>query len=180
MKWRYLFTHYHSNRASQVAVVVKNLPVHAGDIRDMGSIPGSGRFPRGGHGNPLQYSSLEYPKGREAWRATVHGVTKNWASERLKENQKQSNEQGCKTHGFINHWIPLQASLHAAGTGRGTSKHRCGAVRCHGDLVLFALRMCDFPPFHRGSHIFTDVVRCLPHCLSLRSSFKSKFSLICR
>ena len=62
--------------ASQVAPVVKNLPDNAEDIRDMGSIPGSGRSPAGGHGNPLQYSCLENPMDRGAWRATVHGVTK--------------------------------------------------------------------------------------------------------
>ena len=49
----------------------------AGDVRDIGSIPGSGRFPGGGHGNPLQYSYLENPIGRGAWRATVHGVAKS-------------------------------------------------------------------------------------------------------
>ena len=48
---------------SQVALVVKNLPANAGDIRDMGLIPGSGRSPGGGHGNPLQYSCLENPHG---------------------------------------------------------------------------------------------------------------------
>ena len=48
----------------------------AGDIRDMGSIPGLGRSPGGdGHGNPLQYSYLENPIDRGAWRATVHGIT---------------------------------------------------------------------------------------------------------
>jgi len=46
---------------SQVALVVKNLPAYAGDIRDVGSIPGSGRSPGGGHGKPLQYSCLENP-----------------------------------------------------------------------------------------------------------------------
>ena len=56
---------------------VKNLPASAGDVRDAGSIPGSGRSPGGGHGNPLQYSSLETPLDRGAWRATVHRVTKN-------------------------------------------------------------------------------------------------------
>ena len=50
---------------------VKNLPAKAGDIRDMGSIPGSGRSPGGGHGNPLQYSCLENPMDRGAWWATV-------------------------------------------------------------------------------------------------------------
>ena len=62
--------------ASQVALVVKNLLANAGDIREVGSIPGSGRSPGGGPGNPLQYSCLENPMDREAWRATLHGVTK--------------------------------------------------------------------------------------------------------
>ena len=56
----------------QVAPVVKNLPASAGDARDVGSIPGSRRSPRGGHGNPLQYSYLENPMNRGAWWATVH------------------------------------------------------------------------------------------------------------
>ena len=50
-------------------------PAHAGDIRDVGSIPGSGRSSGGGHGNPLQYSCLENPMGRGACQATVHRVT---------------------------------------------------------------------------------------------------------
>ena len=64
--------------ASQVALVVKNLPANAGDIRDTGWIPDSGRSPGEGQGNPLQYSCLENPKDRGAWQATVHGVTKSW------------------------------------------------------------------------------------------------------
>ena len=57
--------------------MVKNPPANAGDIRDMGSVPGLGRSPGGGHRNPLQYSCLENPMDRGAWRATVHGVAKN-------------------------------------------------------------------------------------------------------
>jgi len=60
-----------------VALAVKNVPANAGDIREPGSIPGLGRSPRGGHGNPPQYSCLENPMDREAWRATVHGVAKS-------------------------------------------------------------------------------------------------------
>ena len=63
--------------AAAAAAVVKNLPADAGDARDAGSIPGSGRSPAGGNGNPLQYSCLGNPMDREAWRATVHGITKN-------------------------------------------------------------------------------------------------------
>ena len=50
-----------------------------GDTGDVDSIPGCGRFPGGGHGNPLQYSCLENPMNRRGWRAAVHGVTKNRA-----------------------------------------------------------------------------------------------------
>ena len=56
--------------------MVKNPPANAGDLRDGGLIPGLGRFPGGGHGNPLQYPCLENPMDRGAWRATVHRVTK--------------------------------------------------------------------------------------------------------
>ena len=57
--------------------MVKHLPVNAGDIRDAGLIPGLGRSPGGGHGNPLQYSCLENPMDRGAWWATAHGVTES-------------------------------------------------------------------------------------------------------
>ena len=60
----------------QVVLVVKNPPAEARDIRDAGRIPGSGRSPGGGHGNPLQYSCLGNPMDRGAWRATVCRVTK--------------------------------------------------------------------------------------------------------
>ena len=64
-------------RASQEALMVKNLPANAGDTGDAGSLPGSGRSPGVGNGNPLQYSCLEKPMDRGAWRATVRGVTKS-------------------------------------------------------------------------------------------------------
>ena len=62
---------------SQVALVVKNPSANVGDMRDAGLIPGSGRSPGGGHGNPLQYSCLENPVDRGAWWATVHRVAKS-------------------------------------------------------------------------------------------------------
>ena len=67
-------------RASQVALLVKNPPAKAGDIKDEGSIPGSGRFPGEGNGDPLQYSCLENPRDRGTWRAAVHGVAKSWTT----------------------------------------------------------------------------------------------------
>ena len=56
--------------------MVENPPASAGDIRDLGSIPGLGSSPGGRCGNPLQYSCLETPMDGGAWWATVHGVTK--------------------------------------------------------------------------------------------------------
>ena len=64
-------------QASQVALVVKNPPVNVGDVRVTSSIPGSGRFPGGRHGNPLQYSCLENSMDRGAWWATVLTVTES-------------------------------------------------------------------------------------------------------
>ena len=66
-----------------MTLVVNNPPANAGNVRDVRSIPGSGRSPRGGHGNPLQYSCLENPTDRGVWRATVHRVAKSWI--RLKQ-----------------------------------------------------------------------------------------------
>ena len=65
-------------RVSQVALVIKNLPANAGAIWEASVIPGSGRLPGGGNGNPLQYSCLKNPMNRGAWQATVHGVVKSW------------------------------------------------------------------------------------------------------
>ena len=56
--------------------VLKNLPANAGDVGDAGLIPGSGRCPGEGNGNPFQYSCLENPMDGGAWRATVHGVVR--------------------------------------------------------------------------------------------------------
>ena len=56
--------------------MVESLPVNAGDLRDAGLIPGPGRSPGEGHGNPLQYSCWENPMDRGTWWATVHGVAK--------------------------------------------------------------------------------------------------------
>ena len=66
------FGRTHLITASQKVLVVKNLPVNAGDIRDTGSILGLGRSPGGGHGNPLQYSCLKNCMDRGAWQATIH------------------------------------------------------------------------------------------------------------
>ena len=59
-------------------IVIKNPPASAGDVKDAGSVPGSGRSPGERHGNPLQYSRLGHPMDRGAWRAIVHEFPKSW------------------------------------------------------------------------------------------------------
>ena len=96
--WGYLYfqiIHYYTiHWASQVALVVKNPPANAGNMRDVGSIPGLGRSSGGGHSNPLQYSCLENPMDREAWKAVVHRVTKSWT--RLKWHSSSSSSSWGK------------------------------------------------------------------------------------
>ena len=64
-----------------MVLVVKNPPANAGDLRDADWIPGWGRSPGGGNGNPLKYSCLENPMDREAGRVIVHGVTESDTNE---------------------------------------------------------------------------------------------------
>ena len=66
-----------------LASMVKNLPFNAGDTRDVSLLPESGRSPGVGNGNPLQYSCLENPMDRGAWRATVHRVTESDTTEHI-------------------------------------------------------------------------------------------------
>ena len=67
-----------SSGASLVVQMVKKNKSSACNVGDLGSIPGLGRYPGGGNGNPLQYSCLRNPRDRGAWWTTVHGVTKSW------------------------------------------------------------------------------------------------------
>ena len=76
---------------NRISRVVKKPPASAGDVRDVGSDPGSGSFPGGGHGNPLQHSCLENPMDRGAWEVAVHGVAKSQMTEQL--NTAQHNFQ---------------------------------------------------------------------------------------
>ena len=73
-----LTTHGREGGAFRVVLVVKNPPTRAGEVRDVGSIPGSERSPGGGHGNPLQYSCLENPMDSGSWQAAVLRVTESW------------------------------------------------------------------------------------------------------
>ena len=73
-----------------MVLVVKSPPDNSGDLRDLGLIPGSERFPGRGNGNPLQYSCLENPMIRGALRTTVYGVAKSWTL--LKRLSSSSSE----------------------------------------------------------------------------------------
>ena len=84
-----------------MALVVKSLLASAGDIRDVGSIPGSGRSPEGANGNPLQYSCLENPMDRGAWRAVVQRVAKSRAG------LKRLNTHTCSPSLTDLHWTGL-------------------------------------------------------------------------
>ena len=75
--FNYMYIFSFNSWASQVAIVVKNLPANSGDTGDVVSIPGLGRSPGEGNDNPLRYSCLERPMDRGAWWATVHGVTES-------------------------------------------------------------------------------------------------------
>ena len=80
--------------------VVKNPPASVGD---MGSVPGLGRSPGGGHGNPLKYSCLGNPMDRGAWRATVHGVTKD-------QTQQLNNNNLVREGGWVGSQFVIQCA----------------------------------------------------------------------
>ena len=92
-----LLISYTSIQASQVALV-KNLPASSGDIKDMGSSPRLGKCHGGGHDNPLQYSCLENPMDRRAWRASVHRVVKSQT--RLKQLSRAHTHTPIKSTKF--------------------------------------------------------------------------------
>ena len=79
---RYLSEENTNSRTSQVALVVKNPPANAGDVRDVGLIPGLARSPGGGHGNPLQYTCLENPHGQRS----LEGYSP-WGHKRVRHNR---------------------------------------------------------------------------------------------
>ena len=85
------------------SALVKNLPVRAGGARDLGSIPGSGRFPGGGHGNPLQYSCLETPRDRGAWWTAVYGVEQGRTQLKRLSSSSSSVSIGCQILGKVLH-----------------------------------------------------------------------------
>ena len=94
--------------------MVKNPPANAGDARDADAIPGLGRSPEEGNGNPLQYSCLENSLDRGVWWARVHGVEKNWTRLRNRTQQHSTLEVSLKLWG-VSVW--------------GGEKHHIGQIR---------------------------------------------------
>ena len=119
-----------------MALVVKKSPANAGNIRDTGLIPGPGRSPGGGHGNPFQYSCLKNPIDRGAWWATVHRVAKSrtwlkWLSTHTRElwqggpKEAMSYSQGKLFNGII--LGPTQTGRRdmCQGAAQSLPCHRC-------------------------------------------------------
>ena len=101
--------------------MVKNLPAISGDTGDVGSIPGRGRSPGEGNGNPLQYSCLENPMGGGAWYAVVHGVTKSRTrlSDFTLTFHFHALEKEMATHSSVLAWrIPGTGELPSMGSHR--------------------------------------------------------------
>ena len=105
--------------------VVKNLPANAEDSGDSGLIPGLGRSPGRGNGNPLQYSCLENPMVRGAWQATVHGVLKSWTRQKTEPTCMQIHRSHLQ--GLFSHWLlALQPEFLFQSLGRGG----CALLTC--------------------------------------------------
>ena len=96
---------YNTLRASQVVLVVRNPPANIGDVRDMGLIPGSGRSPGEGNGNPLQCSGLGYPMDTGARGTTVHGDA------RESDMTEQLNKKSLSSFNEVYLQIPLAPSV---------------------------------------------------------------------
>ena len=106
-----------------MALVIKNPPASAGDVRDLGLVPGLGRSPGEGNGNPLQYFCLENPMDRGTWWATVHGVTKGqtqlkWLS--THEYTKQTHRRRISSNGICRVRVGLSVQERSAEVLPGT------------------------------------------------------------
>ena len=110
-------------KASQMALLVENLPATAGEVRDAVLIPGSGRPPGGGHGNPLQYFCLENPMEKRACLATVHEVAKSQTQLKWLSTAHSSRSPG-------NTVLRLEVSVLQLKVGQGTAGN--GSVSCRG------------------------------------------------
>ena len=128
-------------RASQVALEVKNLPANAGDVRDFGSTPGLGRSPGGGHSNSFQYSCLENPMDRGAWKAEVHGVSKE-----LDTTEGTKQQPPGVSPSFLNN-DTLVIAIHYQ-----SQEDDIGTALTQIDCKLFLIGSCFLCRFSRHCH----------------------------
>ena len=98
-----------------MALVVKIPPANTGDLRDAGWIPGLGRSPGEGHGNPVQYSCLENPMDRGAWRAKVHSVAKNQTRLTWLNTQTHGINKTTYGTGLRQHFVTCKLTIHRWG-----------------------------------------------------------------
>ena len=143
--------------------MVRNLPTKARDAGDVGSIPGLGKCPRKGHGNPLQCSCLENPMDRGAWLAIAHGVTKSGhssASERThipriyREPGEQDGREGSyrerfmeagKQEGYFRQWWGLQGkeNYQVGETKEVTAQGHTWVLKLRSLRKIAQRRLCD-------------------------------------
>ena len=136
-----------------MALAVKNLPANAGDVRDTGSIPASGRSPGGGHSNSLQYSCLENPMDRGAWQAVAHRVSQSQT--RLKQFSMHAythtglewGKGGKRT--LLNHWVnsDLLNSLLLNRCNYLTLRAQVSSVQSLSFVRLYNPMDCSMPGF---------------------------------
>ena len=126
---------YLVNHASQVALVVKNPPVNAGDIRDMGSIPGSGRSPGAGMTTHSSIPAWRIPWTEEAWQVTVHCVAQSWT--RPKQQHVVNRCAIIYTVVLCIEWRQSRVNTLLKGPGMFTvvSEHRLQLKPCWGPLI---------------------------------------------
>ena len=131
-----------------MALVLKNWPANAGDIRDVGSIPGLGRSPGEGNGNPVQYSCLENPIDRRTWQATVHGIAKHQTRlKQLSTNTLNIKDNKCSARVLVlrkSSSEDLSFLIHKAGRSEQMTPkilRQFPEPGCH-YVCLFNLREC--------------------------------------
>ena len=149
--------------------MVKNLPANAGDIRDKGSIPGSGRSLGGGHGNPFQYCCLENPMDRGAWWSTVHRVMKSqsWLKRLSTHASRYLSFHDLQLIFHLEHnFLTAGARLFIPLTPKCLKFLKKKKKNCHLILGLILTRKLLFPPGHQVFNPLMKVIRS-SHCLCL-------------
>ena len=129
----------------------KNPPANERGVRDTGSIPGSGRSPGGGHGNPLQYSCLENPMDRGTWWVTVHGVSKSWT--RLKRLSTHARRRNTGRVHLTDRWCEEVQVIHCGqdlGAARDSERNRTAKLSV-------TWQAC---PLSEGNMTFNVTLRC--------------------